>query len=606
MPIGRKSIPPWLPYFDLACAVIAGALWYAMPQLGPWPLAIGLLPWAARLVLTGWPAPRTAFDLPLVLFLVTAGLGVWAAYDRGPAWPKFWLIVGGVLLFYAFAGSEPLGGLRGWLLASFSAGVALYFLVTHDWAGQPAKIEALSQVGRALQARLPLLPGHRLHPNVAGGIIAMFLPFAGLVAWQSVQHLWGAGRSRAARRWLSFVLSLGLLAMAVLGLLMSASRGAWIALGAAFLLGLLWLLARWLGGSSTNRRAWILAFLLVGVATSAVIAVVWLGGVPGLIEALPGPDTSLGRAVLLQDSLLLARDYPLIGAGLGGFMMLHSSYALLIHVGYSVHSHSLFLDVAIEQGLGGLLALSVMWLLFAVAAWRGLIQGRERPGAGLLAAAALSLVVLVVHGLVDDVLYGSRAVLLLFVPLALAVPYLRAQAAPDWRRRILVAAGSVVLLILAGLLWWRPLLSTAYANLAAVRQSQAELSLYTWPEWVLQDEVRRAVDLSSSIGGYERALALNPDHASANRRLGQIELSLAEYEDALGHLERAYAREAWSSATRQLLGEALVVNGQVEAGRALWQDINNGQNQLEARAFWYGYIGDSEREAAVRQAMAPR
>jgi tetratricopeptide (TPR) repeat protein len=253
-----------------------------------------------------------------------------------------------------------------------------------------------------------------------------------------------------------------------------------------------------------------------------------------------------------------------------------------------------------------LLGLALMGLLFAVAVWRGLIQGRARADTGLLAAAALSLGVVLIHGLVDDVLYGSRAVLLLFVPLALAVPYLRPETAPRWRRRVLVAVGATAVVLLAGLVWRRPLLSTAYANLAAVRQSQAELGIYEWPEWRLQDEVRRAVDLSPSIAGYEQALALNPRNPSANRRLGQIELSLGEYEEALAHLETAYAGESWSSTTRQLLGEALIVNGQVDAGRALWQDVNNGQNQLEARAFWYGYIDDAEREAAVRQAMAAR
>jgi len=200
----------------------------------------------------------------------------------------------------------------------------------------------------------------------------------------------------------------------------------------------------------------------------------------------------------------------------------------------------------------------------------------------------------------------ASAVLLLFAPLAFAVPFLRLQSAPSWRRRLLLLAGAAVLVVLAGLLWWRPVLSTAHANLAAVRQSQAELGLYTWPEWVLQDEVRRAVDLSPSIAGFERAITLNPGNAPANRRLGQIELSLGEYEEALAHLETAYAGESWSSTTRQLLGEALAVNGRVEGGRALWQGINNGQNQLEARAFWYGYIDDTEREAAVRQAMAAR
>ncbi|MGC9334560.1 MAG: hypothetical protein ACP5JJ_10455, partial [Anaerolineae bacterium] len=76
MPIRHRSVPSWLPYADLACAVMAGALWYIRPELGAWPLAIGLVPWAIRLVSTGRPAVRTAFDLPLILFVATAGLGI--------------------------------------------------------------------------------------------------------------------------------------------------------------------------------------------------------------------------------------------------------------------------------------------------------------------------------------------------------------------------------------------------------------------------------------------------------------------------------------------------------------------------------------------------
>ena len=38
---------------------------------------------------------------------------------------------------------------------------------------------------------------------------------------------------------------------------------------------------------------------------------------------------------------------------------------------------------------------------------------------------------------------------------------------------------------------WRPLQSTAISNLAAVRQSQVELSQYSWPEWPIQDALRR-------------------------------------------------------------------------------------------------------------------
>ena len=85
--------------------------------------------------------------------------------------------------------------------------------------------------------------------------------------------------------------------------------------------------------------------------------------------------------------------------------------------------------------------------------------------------------------------------------------------------------------------------------------------------------------------------------------MGMIELSLGEHEEALKHLEAAYKVESESVTTRQLLGEALIVNGRLDEGQALWSNVNNEQMQLEARALWYGYIGDTEREAWLRQAI---
>jgi tetratricopeptide (TPR) repeat protein len=127
--------------------------------------------------------------------------------------------------------------------------------------------------------------------------------------------------------------------------------------------------------------------------------------------------------------------------------------------------------------------------------------------------------------------------------------------------------------------------------------------VYEWPEWVVQDELRRKLDLQPAVAHYEQALALSPDNGAANRRLGQIELSLGEYEDALLHLQTAYKATPWDNATRQLLGEALIVNGRIEEGAEMWATVDRSNNQLDLRAFWYEYIGDSQRLAWVRAAI---
>ena len=81
------------------------------------------------------------------------------------------------------------------------------------------------------------------------------------------------------------------------------------------------------------------------------------------------------------------------------------------------------------------------------------------------------------------------------------------------------------------------------ANLGALAQARAELSVYQWPAWPIQDALRRSpeVDLAPAIAHYQAALALDPRNVAANRRLGQIELSDGQYDAARQHLEAAFA-----------------------------------------------------------------
>jgi O-antigen ligase len=208
--------------------------------------------------------------------------------------------------------------------------------------------------------------------------------------------------------------------------------GAWIALAVALLLAGMWAGAGWLARSGPQARPRIFAGLVApALAVALGIGLAWPGGIATALAAVPGSGAGLGRLEYLRNTLTLIRDYPVVGAGLGGWMMLYSTYALLIHVGFDVHSHNMLLDVAVEQGLPALVVLVSMWVLFAWAVWRAMGQTRAPSGTRALYAAALSLVVVLIHGLVDDVLYGSRAVLLLFVPLAFAIPFPQARSQED-------------------------------------------------------------------------------------------------------------------------------------------------------------------------------
>jgi hypothetical protein len=389
-----------------------------------------------------------------------------------------------------------------------------------------------------------------------------------------------------------------LLALILFGLLLSVSRGAWIGSGAAALAAVLWFLLGRLG-VQPRHRSWLLLGVLILLSAALLLgALIWPDAALAALDRLPG-GAGLGRLILYRDGLALAGDYPLVGAGLDGYMMLYSTYQLLIHVGFSVHAHNLLLDVAIEQGIVAAALLIIMWVGMVIG-WRRAVVSKQEGDSPWVGAALLALLTMVLHGLVDDAFYGSRAVILLFAPLAFAVPALR-QA--GWVRRLNLAVAALALLVVALVAGVPALRADALANLGAVEQGRAELGVYSWPEWRLQDEVRRQVELGPAIDRYEAALALDPENFSANRRLGQIALSLGNYDQALDYLQRAYADAPWDNAARQLYGEALIANGRVDEGRALWRTVNNGQGQLAARQFWYQYVGDRERLQAVEKAL---
>jgi tetratricopeptide (TPR) repeat protein len=592
----------WLAFLDLICAVVAALLWALVPGVGPYPLALAAIPVAARLLVTGRLGRRTPFDAPLALFLVTAGLAVWSAYDRPAAWAKFWLVAGGILLYYALANATVLGTWRAWLPAVLGATLAIYFIMTNDWQQHPGEIAALTHQGKALQGLVPAIAGPRLNPNEAGGMLALLLPFAAWVTWDAWRKAQLHYESRLLLGLLGVAIASLMLCITLVGLLMTGSRGAGLALGVGFYTALSWFAAGRLAGQRPGRRLWAWIGLLVLGALVAALGAVALAGMGLWGTGVLSADSLRDRAGWYRYMLLLVKDYAFIGAGLDSFLMLYASYAMLLHVGYISNAHNLYLGVAIAQGIAGLLALLWAWATLAYLAWR---QGGRGAGSSLAGIAALSAAVVLVHGCLESALYGT-GVFLLFLPLAFALPdgQHRAETAGlRPKRAMLPAAGALLVLALVVVLVGpSALLAQIYANLGAVHQGQAELGLYSWPEWPVQDAVRQAVDLARPVGEFERALALAPGNGTANRRLGIVELSLGDYEDALRHLRAAYAAEPWSVTTRQLLGEALVVNGHLDEGRALWADVNNEQKQLELRASWYRFIGDERREAAVRYA----
>jgi O-antigen ligase len=531
---------------------------------------------------------RTTFDWPLLLFFFSALWGVGIAYDTTSAGLKFSFICGGLALYYFLSlihSRVTWRDVEAPVLRIVVGGaptlIAVYFLLTNDWTHSVEKVAWLEPLRAWLAERQWNAPLPRLHPNLVGGVLALSVP---LQAAALVKH---PNRKGFISPWsLLGGLEIFLLFVSLVGLLLSGLRGAWLALAAAVGVWLWWRVCERLGGWRGRRLTMGVWLGGLALATLLLVSTAWSAPLLGL-----RPD----RLFVWRNSWDLAWDYFFTGLGLGNFTMAYSSYALLVHVPHTTHAHNLFLDIWLEQGLLGLCAF--VWLLVVA-----FVPKRSQPNhtTRWRTAALMATVVIALHGLVDDSYYGYEGVgaLALFVPFALLSR--RGEhsqvSLPQLNQKIslalwgMLALGIVMTLVL-------PATRAAYeANLGALSQTRAELSIYQWPQWPLQDALRRStnINLTASIEHYRAALALDPTNVTANRRLGQIELSLGAYDEARHHLEAAHRAAPQQQATQQLFGESLALTGDVARAAALWRAIPLEQDQLAIRHGWYSSANDAQ------------
>lgn len=279
--------------------------------------------------------------------------------------------------------------------------VAIYFVTQGGHLEYPQKLGLIGRLSQVLSRIFP--PFTPFHPqrNSVAAFLEGWLPLAVAMAV-------------GGRRWRMRAVAGACAAVLALAILLSESRGAWLAL---VLCPLLW----WAVRSSRN------------LIVTAACGVVLIGGLVGYLALVPG--ASLARVPVINQTLVplftrpdrvdvyrgswyLMQDFPLTGIGLGGaFAMIYSRYVLLIQVPFLTYSHNLFLQVWLNHGLLGILAF--MWLIVAFGA---LVWRVGRRGGALFQGAWLGVAAVLLHGLSDARQYADGWTLLpLFALLGLAV-----------------------------------------------------------------------------------------------------------------------------------------------------------------------------------------
>jgi putative inorganic carbon (HCO3(-)) transporter len=325
----------------------------------------------------------------LVIWLLLIPVTLWATTSMSLTQEYLGYFLAEVVTFY---------GVISWIRTPGRLRVAAWGLVSFG-AVLAAASPFLMQSGNrffslaGLLKRLPFNLGESVNRNVMAGALVVLLPLSlGLLI----------GQTRQRGYLLRFVILSATTMLIAAALVLTQSRGAYLAAGVAILLVI-------------TLKWWRVGLALTFVAISfAVSWFIWSGvsfaSLLG-IEAFSGFDV---RLEVWSRALYAIGDFPFTGIGMGTFKLVVPvmyPYFLAISTDPVPHAHNLFLQVAVDLGLPGLIAF--LAILFCVVAL-GLKSWRKWQSLGKYELSSITigclggLCAMLIQGLTDAVTWGTK------------------------------------------------------------------------------------------------------------------------------------------------------------------------------------------------------
>lgn len=357
---------------------------------GVWAVAIF---WLGQKLVTRdlvWRA-SSAF-LPLAFLLLVAGAATVQSVSFSDSLMSFLVWVTGVLLFWLTVNLIRTSRDAAALLGPILAGASLMTVwAVYQFFVPPVVEEAW--VDPTIAGSLFRSFASLGNPNYLAEYMALFLPL-GVALWIQTP----------GRR---LELIPPLLAM-VLSLLLSGSRGGWL----AALIALMVLVV-------LRAPRWIIPVGLLGAglsvfapgALAARFVSIFQGGwrvIMALTKgvAVEGADTSLTYRLNIWTGLFdMLEKVWVLGAGLGAVAFNKVYQEFMLPEARAAHVHNTYLQVTAEMGILGLIA--TLWTLLVILR-RTVVVGSSPRRSFLLAAVPATLMGMLVHGLVEHIWYNPK------------------------------------------------------------------------------------------------------------------------------------------------------------------------------------------------------
>ena len=366
--------------------VLASAVY---ERLLPVCIVVGVAFWAIRWLGYQHLSRRTSADWSILVVVLALPVTIVVTAMPDVSKPQIYRLLSGVLLYYAII-NWVVSGKRLQLatLSLLLVGIflSLYALVSVEWA-----VSKWFNLVEVMYQWVTPWVSDTVNPNVMAGNLILILPLAigGVFAnWGKTSSLYRIISACSA------VMISGILVLTL-------SRGALLAIAFALVI---FVVIRW-------RWGWV--FLIIALVGLGII--VYKVGSYSLLEALLS-GTSVGslesRLQLWSRSLLLARDFPFTGVGMGMVgEAIHRLMPLSLNETNLVpHAHNLYLQVFLDLGLMGIIGWLATLILALSTAWKVYRTGvrAERAGwiVGIGAGLFCSQMALAVHGFSDAVTWG--------------------------------------------------------------------------------------------------------------------------------------------------------------------------------------------------------
>ena len=407
-----KGVANWIAEHELWLLAVPVTLMLFSGQLPIQVIGASLLltpiPWVCRWAAKGYLTAHTPMDLPIVILLGMALVGLYPSVAPSVSKPVLYKMIVEFALFYGLVnGLHSERRIRATVAVLLLAGVGASLLGLVGTAGMARDFSALlGGYGNFLLKLARRLNEAGFNGNIVGGTVAMIFPlYLSLFLFDSK----GPSASSGHGLWkLLLALSLPLVGGT---LLLTQSRGAIVGVVLALLVVGVW------------RSRWVLASL-----PALLVGIWWAArhfGAQQVAEFLLVTNTTMtaaGRSELWQRAIYMLQDFPYTGIGLGTFSRVMPVLYPTFLIGPDAevpHAHNLVLQAGVDLGVPGLVALVGLLTVFSTIALQTVRWSRNTSLEPLSVGLLCGFIVYLIHGLVDHVTFSTKPGIVIWALLGL-------------------------------------------------------------------------------------------------------------------------------------------------------------------------------------------